>query len=385
MKSQFNEQCITTSQMRVIFNLRMYWRRLATWTRIYMISRYLGIGTPEVSFERLYMENQDFGDMLRILFTRSTSDKFSQLMNQFSIGFREFLNAQLEGEYDTARQNLDRLLESADQIAAFLASISPYFDEMEWRNLLRIYLQDTIQEASLFASEDYRMDIAYFDRLMDLSNTIGDAFAQALYAHITSGTGMMDNALPQDGQSCLTYEQMNLIYNIGIFWFDLIHWVRAYMLSRFRNVGNQDEIYERLQQVVNDYINNLRQFFGDAPGVDALQSQLNTYIDLIDALITALAAEDAEEIGRITKLLYENADERAAAISSLNPYWDQKEWSARLNNNLRSTLDETTMFLTENYARNLDIFSTLMAQAESSSDYLAEGLLDYMFQGQPIQ
>lgn len=103
MKSQFDEQCITVSQMRLIFNMRIYWRRLATWTRIYFLSRYLGIGAPEVSFERLYIENQNFGDALRILFTRSISDEYSQLMNQFSIGFREFLTAQFEGDFDTAR------------------------------------------------------------------------------------------------------------------------------------------------------------------------------------------------------------------------------------------------------------------------------------------
>lgn len=376
MKSQFDEQCITISQMRLIFNMRIYWRRLTTWTRIYILSRYIGIGTPEVSFERLYLENQHFGDALRILFTRSIADKYSQLMDQFSIGFREVLDAQLQGDFDRARQNLDNLLENADQIAAFLASISPYFNEEEWRYLMRTYLQDTMQEASLFASKDYRMDIEYFDRLMALSNTIGDTFAQALYAHITSGAG---NAPPQDGQMCLSYEQINQIHTVGMFWFDLINWVRALMLSRYANVGNYEEVYERLQQVVEGDINNLTQVFGPSPAIDALHTQLNTYIYLIDSLITASMAGDSEEVDRVTRLLYQNADDRAASLSAINPYWDQKEWSNRLYNNLHSTLDESTMFLTGNYARNLDIFSTLMAQAESSSDYLAEGLLDYLF------
>lgn len=378
MKSQFNEQCITYSQMRLIFNMRIFWRRLTTWLRIYIISRYLGIGTAEVSFERLYLENLDFGDMLRILFSRSVSDRYSQLMNQFSIGFRELITAQLEEDFDTVRQSIDRLLQNADQTAAFLASISPYFNETEWSNLLRAYLQETMREASLFASEDYRMDIEYFDRLMTLSNTMGDTFARALYSHITSGA----ETPPQDGQMCVTYEQMNLIYNIGMFWFDLIHWVRTYMLSRYRDVGNEEEVHERLQQVVNDYINNLNQFFGETPGADALQLQLNEYIDLIDALITAQMAGDTEGVGDITRQLYQNADARAASISSINPYWSQDEWRNRLYNNIRSTLDESTMFLTGDYARNLDIFSTLMAQAESSSDYLAEGLLYYLFQSQ---
>ena len=378
MKSKFNEQCITYSQMSLIFNMRIFWRRLTTWIRIYIISRYLGIGTAEVSFERLYIENLDFGDMLRIHFSRSISDNYSQFLNQFSIGFRELITSQLQQDFDAVRQNIDRLLENADQTAAFLASINPYFNETEWKDLLRTYLQDTMQEANLFASQDYRMDIEYFDRLMTLSNTMGDAFAQALYDYITSGAQSLP---PQEGQKCLTYEQINQIYNIRMFWFDMINWVRAFMLSRFREVGNEDEVYARLQQVVTDFINNLIQFFGETPEINELQLELNAYIGLIDSLITAQKAGNSEEVARITRLLYQNADNIAALISSINPYWDQNEWRTRLYNNLRSTLDESTMFLTEDYARNLDIFSTLMDHAESSSDYFAQGLLSYMFQG----
>lgn len=382
MKSKFNEQCITTSQMNLIFNSRIFWRRLTIWTRIYIISRYLGIGTAEESFGRLYLENLDFGDMLRILFSRSISDQYSQLLNQFSIGLRELITALIQQDLDAARQNIDRLLQNADQRAAFLASINPYFDETEWRNLLRTYLQDTIQEANLFASQDYRMDIEYFDRLTTLSNTMGDAFAQGLYDYITSGAEITDNLPPQESQRCLTVEQMNLIYDIRMFWFDLITWVRALMLSKYREVGDEAEVRARLEQVVADYVNNLNQFFGETPGANELLVELNTYIDLIDSFITAQKAGDTEEVGRITRLLYQNAAERAASVSSINPYWDENEWRTRISNNLRSTLDESTMFLTGDYARNLDIFSTLVDQAESSSDYFAQGLLNYMFQEQ---
>ncbi|MDD3168209.1 MAG: hypothetical protein PHC91_01940 [Eubacteriales bacterium] len=378
MKSKFNEQCITPSQMSLIFNMRIVWRRLTIWTRIYIISRYLGIGTAEVSFERLYIENLDFGDMLRLHFSRSISERYSQLLNQFSIGLRELITSLLQEDIDAARENIDRLLQNADQRAAFLASINPYFDETEWKNLLRTYLQDTIQEANLFASEDYRTDIEYFDRLMTLSNTMGDFFAQALYDYITAGVQNADTLPPQDGQKCVTYEQMNLIFDIRMFWFDLIDWVRAFMLSKYRDVGNEDEVYARLQQVPAAYVNNLNLFFGETPGANELQLELNAYIGLIDSLITAQKAGNTEEIDRITRLLYQNADDRAASVSSINPYWDENEWRTRLYNNLRSTLDESTMFLTGDYARNLDIFSTLMNQAESSSDYFTEGLLNYI-------
>ena len=42
MKHDFNPQCITYSQMNMIFNSRIYYRRLMTWTRAFLISKYYG-------------------------------------------------------------------------------------------------------------------------------------------------------------------------------------------------------------------------------------------------------------------------------------------------------------------------------------------------------
>lgn len=380
MKQQLNEPCFTRSQMNLIFNMRIFWRRLAIWSRIYITSRYLGIGTAEVAFERLYIENLDFGDTLHIPFTRSIAARFSQLINRFSIGLRELITAQIEQDFDGIRLSIDRLLENANETAAFLASVNPYIDEEEWRNLFTEYLQNTMQEANLFAAEDYRMDIEYFDRLMELSNTMGDAFAQALYRYITSGAEIPDNLSSQNGQLCLTSEQMNLLYDIRMFWFDLVIWTRALMLSQYMNVGDQEEVYERLQTVVTDHIANLTQIFGENAAVNALHANLITYIDLMNSLIAAQIAGDVNEIDRLVRLLYENADDIAASRAAINPYWDEDAARTRLYNNLRYTIDESTMFLTQDYGMNLYIFSALMDQAENFSDNFTEGLLEYILQ-----
>ena len=68
MKSNFNDQCITPSQMNLIYNTRLYLRRLLIWTRSYIISSYTGTGTAEELFGRLYVETEDFGDLILAFF-----------------------------------------------------------------------------------------------------------------------------------------------------------------------------------------------------------------------------------------------------------------------------------------------------------------------------
>lgn len=378
MKREFNPQCITYSQMNLIFNVRIAWRRLTTWTRAYIISRYVGIGTAEELFGRLYLEVQNFSDMIQVIFGREISRKNAGYLVQNTIILRDLISAHLEGNMEAVQQNLARFYKNINETAIFLASINPYWNEGEWRDMLETYLQYTIEQANAFSEGEYKKEIEISDRHTDLINRMGDIFAQGLYDYLTSGQQTADNLPPQDNQQCLTYEQMSQIYKIRMFWFELNTWVRNFMLSRYRGIGDVNEVFNRLQQVPIDYVNTLKQIFGENPAIDELQLELNAFIDLIDNLITAQMAGNSDDISRITQLLYQNANERAASVSKLNPFWNESEWKTRLNNNLRSTLEASTTFLTGDYARNMDIFSTLLDNAESTSGYFAQGLINYI-------
>jgi hypothetical protein len=204
---------------------------------------------------------------------------------------------------------------------------------------------------------------------------MGYLFAQSMYDYMTSGSAV---AAPSQGQQCMTSEQMNEIYNIRMIWFDLVFWVRSFMLSKYRGIGDVNDVFNRLQQVPGEFISSLKQFFGDNPVFNNYQIQLNTYIDLIDSLTTAEMKGNTDEVSRIVKLLYQNMDERAASFASLNPsYWNVSDLQTRLYDNLSSTLEESTTFLAGDYARNLDVFDTLLDQAESISGVITQGLISY--------
>ena len=377
-KNVFDKQCITYSQINLIFNVRIFFRRFTTWVRAYIISRYEGVGTEEELFGRLYLEATDFGDIFHVIFGRDISNRFALLLNQFTVALRDILSAQLSGNSAAVNEGVSNLYRNKDDIVAFLASVTPYFDKDEWNQMLTAYLQGTIEEANSFASGAYERDIEIFDRLMALSDTMGYVFAQALYDYMESGGTTADGAPPQ-GRQCATLEEINEIFNIRMFWFELAIWVRSFMLSKYKKIGDVNDVHARLQQVPGDYINSLKQVFGDSPVLETYRLQLNAYVDLIDSLTTAQMNGDTAQENRITQLLYQNANERAASITTLNPSaWNQNEWQARLYDNLSSTIEESITFLSGDYARNLDVFSTLLDQAESTSGYFAQGVIDYI-------
>lgn len=376
MKKTFDPQCITLSQMNMIFNTRTYYRRLTTWIDEYLISRYYGDEATADLFSQLYFESLQVGKMQEIILGREISEKYSQYLSQYVITLREMISAQLDGDMEAVNKYVEQLYEIIKQEATFLAIINPYWDEFEYYNLFATYTQYIIEMANAIAAGDLSKFITVYDLLGAYNNIMGDVLAQGLYDYITAGADVDYSA--QEDIQCVSYDQMNTIYEIRVFWLELVTWVRFYMLSIYLGIGDDSGlILERLRQVPVDYINELRVFFGDRVSDDYLDL-FNTYIDLLVAFIDAQIKGDIEEINRITQLFYENEHERATFLNAINPFWDETETRNRLHNLLQATIDESTTFLTGNYARNVDIFSRILDQAESMSYFFAQGLFDYI-------
>jgi len=371
--NDFNPECITYSQMNMIFDIRIYYRRIMTLTRVYMRNRYYSIGEADVLFDRLYLESMELGNMLHLNFGRANSDRYSQLLSEFVITLRELITAQIEGNTDGINRNVERLYQNINERAAFKASINPYWSEAEYKNLFGIYVQSLIEEANALASGNFSADIALYDRFTEITNRLGDIFAEGVYNYITSGSSLPAH----DSEKCITYEQLRTIQNIRMFWFDLTVWTRRYLLSRYLEIGTAEEVFNRLKQVAVDYTNELKGIYPEGLEADLLQ-QLNEYLDLVNNYITAQQEGNVDEINRIIQLLYQNVSNRAALQAKANPFLEENEWRNRLNHmQVQGLINQSTAFLAGDIARSLDIYIDLLNQAESMSDFFALSLFNY--------
>jgi hypothetical protein len=372
----FDPQCITYSQMNLIFNARFYYRRLTTWTKAYLLSRYFGIGTMEAQFERLYLETLDIGEILQIIFGRQAAEEYSQLLSQYAIIANELIIAQLAGDLETVNRSVERLYQNVDARADFLQNLNPYWSAEEYRNLFYGFIEHVIELANATAARDTAREIEHFDALNEHTDRMGDTFAEGLYAYLTSGSPPAEINVP-----CITLEQMADIYTIRMFWFELVVWIRTYMLSRYAGTGDPEMIFARLMQVPETFVNTMKKFFPKID-VESYLQLFNTYLELIASFVTAMLENNVEELNLVTRSLYENADERAAAVSAINPFWQEEPWRDLLYANLRNTIEESNTFLTGDYERNIDIFTRLLDIAETSSTFLAQGIFDYITQNQ---
>jgi hypothetical protein len=339
-----------------------------------MRNRYYNLGAVDVLFDRLYLESLDIGRLLQLNFGRARSESYSQYLSQFVVYLRDLISAQQAGNLQGINQNVQNLYDNISTRAAILAAMNPYWSEAEYKNLFGKYLQGLIALANAYSSGNLEDATVIYGNLTEQTNRLGDAFAEGIYNYTTSGSSMST-----DGP-CITYEQMRAIQNVRMFWFDLMVWLRTYMVDKLLKLGNEEIVYNRVKKVISDFTNELKRIYGDKYG-NELEKYLYEYLDLVNDYMTAQMAGNKAEVNRIIPLLKQNTAIRAALQASINPLLTEEEWNKSLYDfQVQGIIEQTASILSGDIARSLDIYIDLLNQAENISNYFAQTLFEYYTQ-----
>lgn len=185
------EPMVTYGQMNLIINTRNLWRDLVMWSRAYLVSRFSGIGMTEDVFKRLYKVAVDFGNVFRLVFGDRISEKAVQDLSSIIMIYRDLIEAEITGNSDKSNDKIKELYQSADERAAFMASINPYWDETKWKNLFYTFIYDSQNEITSFLTGDPK-NIDVFDHLLQHADIMGDYFSQGLFDYMALGQKKMN-------------------------------------------------------------------------------------------------------------------------------------------------------------------------------------------------
>jgi hypothetical protein len=178
------QNAITYGQMNLIFQSRALWRDLVMWSRIYLDSRVAGIGPLEDVFNRIYRIPAEFGNIIRIVFGNQAAEVITQQLTSSVKLYRQLVEAMVTGDNAAANTIAQELYKNGDERAAYMASINPFWDETQWKNLLYTFYSYSFQEIVSILTNDPK-SVNIFDRFLQYTDTMGDYFAQGLFQYLT--------------------------------------------------------------------------------------------------------------------------------------------------------------------------------------------------------
>ncbi|MBR0597083.1 hypothetical protein [Sinanaerobacter chloroacetimidivorans] len=168
--------------------------------------------------------------------------------------------------------------------------------------------------------------------------------------------------------------QLNLMNALRQTWGDLSMWTRAFLVSTAAGLGDAGNIRDRLAQIPDAFASELSHIY-EPEQTNQLRDLLNQHILLMEALITAEKNGDDVTVNQSTVRLYQNADNVASFLSSVNPYWEEEKWKDLLDDYLEMNIAQMVARLGGNFSEDIIIYNSIEKQAMQMADYMSEGII----------
>lgn len=172
--------CLSQDEQALGNQLRMLWEQHVFWTRLVILSIVFDLPDLPASTARLLRNPGDFASVLRLFYDAETATQFESLFSVHLEIAAELVKAAKEGNSAAAADAERRWYQNADQIAAFLGSINPFWSAVEWQKMMHDHLAMTKTEAVDLLSQRFEDSVAVFDRIEREALEMADRMTQGI-------------------------------------------------------------------------------------------------------------------------------------------------------------------------------------------------------------
>ena len=168
--------------------MRMLWEQHATWTRMAIVSIALGLPDEAETIKRLLRNPGDIAAVFRPMYGGCVADRVNTLITEHLSIAADLVKAAKAGNGPAAAEIERRWYANADEIAAFLSFINPYWSREAMTNMWHEHLSLVKAQAVMMLNKDYAGDVAVYDQ--------GESLLLAMADDLTCGI-IKQFALPQ--------------------------------------------------------------------------------------------------------------------------------------------------------------------------------------------
>ena len=171
-------------------DMRRLWEDHITWTRLYIVSAVAGLPDAGPTADRLLQNQADIGAAIVPFYGQAAGDQLTGLLRQHILTAAALVNAAKAGDANAAVIQKNLWYANADEIADFLAAANPAWPDAEMRQMMKVHLDQTLDEATSRLKGDYPADIAAYDavqlHILEMADTLADGIVTQFPNRFTS-------------------------------------------------------------------------------------------------------------------------------------------------------------------------------------------------------
>jgi hypothetical protein len=195
-------------------------------------------------------------------------------------------------------------------------------------------------------------------------------FPAALLACATTGSAHADraDASMQSGPAAQLRADMRKL------WEDHVTYTAFFYKAAIDGGEDVGKIAERLLRNQDDIGNAVKPFYGDAAG-SKVASLLRDHILIAADLVKAAKAGDSAAQDQANRKWYQNADDLAATLSSVNPNWPRQALQDALHTHLKMVTDQVVATLHHDTAAAIAAYDKGAEHMLMVADILSSGIV----------
>ncbi|WP_438433904.1 acetylglutamate kinase [Gorillibacterium sp. sgz500922] len=187
----------------------------------------------------------------------------------------------------------------------------------------------------------------------------------------SGGYPVMYRKLPPSGWSPAMVE---LNQKLRSLWSQHVYWTRLAVNSLIGQYADQQAALARLLRNPKDFAAVLKPLYGEE-AASTFDQLLTAHLSIAAELVKALRDGDQDKAKDANRRWYANADEIAAFLARINPYWSKAEWKAMMDQHLQLLTQEITSRLAGNYTASVALGDPIEQQALGMADVMTRGIV----------
>jgi spore germination protein YaaH len=166
---------------------------------------------------------------------------------------------------------------------------------------------------------------------------------------------------------------MDLENYFRMLWEQHVTWTSNVVEAIIFDLPTLELATQRLLRNPQDFANALMPFYGEEAARE-FADLLTEHLTIAAELVKAAKAGDTNTYNDANTRWHQNANQIAALLGSLNPYWSEEDWSAMMEDHLNLLSTRTNNLLEQNYAQATAGYDDIELQALEMADMMAEGI-----------
>jgi hypothetical protein len=184
-----------------------------------------------------------------------------------------------------------------------------------------------------------------------------------------------DSGMNTGGEDMMDQSMDDLDNLFRMLWQQHETWTMMAVIGLVQGLPQADLILQRLLRNPVDFANALEPFYG-VEVAQAFSDLLTAHLTIAAEVVRAAMSGDNNALTDADERWYANADEIAALLGRINPYWAEDDWDAMLHEHLDLLSTFVSDMIAGKYAEAIAQFDVMEAQALEMADMMAYGVTE---------